>query len=98
MKLLKKSKPPLTGGFGIIELLTVITVIGIVTTISVASLSTLVMEADVAGLTSATTVQGSDITITVGDNGVMIDGANVILTDIETSNGVIHVIDTVLIP
>ncbi|MCB2224329.1 MAG: fasciclin domain-containing protein [Actinobacteria bacterium] len=57
-----------------------------------------VMAADVAGLNSATTAQGSDLTITVDGDTVMIDGATVIIPDIETSNGVIHVIDTVLLP
>ncbi|MCU0280301.1 MAG: fasciclin domain-containing protein [Acidimicrobiia bacterium] len=57
-----------------------------------------VMAADVVNLTSATTVQGSDLAIVVEDGKVMINGVNVITTDIETSNGVIHVIDAVLIP
>ena len=57
-----------------------------------------VMAADVVGLDSATTVQGSDIDITVSDAGVKVDNANVVTTDIETSNGVIHVIDAVILP
>jgi uncharacterized surface protein with fasciclin (FAS1) repeats len=57
-----------------------------------------VMSSDVVNLTSATTVQGSDIDITVTDGGVQVDGANVVAVDIETSNGVIHVIDTVITP
>lgn len=57
-----------------------------------------VMAADVVGLDSATTVQGSDVDIEVVDGGVKIDGANVVTTDIETSNGVIHVIDAVILP
>ncbi len=57
-----------------------------------------VLAADVVGLDSATTVQGSDIDIKVVDGGVRIDGANVVTTDIETSNGVIHVIDAVILP
>lgn len=57
-----------------------------------------VMAADVVGLDSATTVQGSDVDIEVTDGGVQIDGANVVTTDIETSNGVIHVIDSVILP
>lgn len=57
-----------------------------------------VMAADVVGLDSATTVQGSDIDIEVADSGVTVDGANVVTTDIETSNGVIHVIDAVIMP
>lgn len=56
-----------------------------------------VMAADVITLDSATTVQGSSVSINVGDN-VMVNDAVVTKTDIETSNGVIHVIDTVLMP
>jgi len=55
------------------------------------------MAADVVELNSATTVQGSTISIDTSD-GVKVNGANVIATDIEASNGVIHVIDTVLMP
>ena len=58
-----------------------------------------VMAADVVGLTSAPTVLGKDITITVKDGNVYLnDTVMVIITDIETSNGVIHVIDAVLLP
>ncbi|MFN3579200.1 MAG: fasciclin domain-containing protein [Pseudomonas sp.] len=56
-----------------------------------------VMAADVAGMTSAETVQGSSLTISTTD-GVMVDDATVVTTDIKASNGVIHVIDTVLMP
>ena len=56
------------------------------------------MAADVVGLTSATTAQGTDITITVEGDTVKINDATVLITDIETTNGVIHVIDTVIIP
>ncbi len=57
-----------------------------------------VMSADIAGKEmSATTVEGSDLMIDAM-SGVMINGANVVQADIEASNGVIHVIDTVLIP
>ena len=57
------------------------------------------MAADVVGLESATTVQGADIAIEVKDGAVMLNGASkVVTTDIETSNGVIHVIDTVILP
>jgi len=56
-----------------------------------------VMAADVAGLTEAPTVQGSNLAIDTSE-GVKVGNANVIKTDIETSNGVIHVIDTVLLP
>jgi uncharacterized surface protein with fasciclin (FAS1) repeats len=43
------------------------------------------------------TVQGSELTVTTA-NGVMVDGAKVTATDIKASNGVIHVIDSVVIP
>ena len=57
-----------------------------------------VMAADVMGLDSAATVQGSNVDIQIVDGGVKIDNANVVQTDIETSNGVIHVIDSVILP
>ena len=57
-----------------------------------------VMAADVAGLSSATTVLGEDVTVKVDMGNVYINEAKVILTDIETSNGVIHVIDAVILP
>jgi transforming growth factor-beta-induced protein len=57
-----------------------------------------VMAADVTKLTSATTVFGKDVAIKVDMGNVYINDAKVIITDIETSNGVIHVIDTVLLP
>jgi uncharacterized surface protein with fasciclin (FAS1) repeats len=57
-----------------------------------------VMAADVVKLSSAKTVQGQEVKIMAGSNGVMVDNAKVIKTDIETSNGVIHVIDTVILP
>ena len=57
-----------------------------------------VMAADVVKLSSAKTVQGQDVDIKASSKGVMIDNAKVIKTDIETSNGVIHVIDTVILP
>lgn len=56
-----------------------------------------VMAADVTKLKSAKTVQGSDLAIQAGD-GVKVDAANVVKTDIECSNGVIHVIDAVVMP
>lgn len=58
-----------------------------------------VMAADVVSLTSATTVLGKDLTITVRDGKVFLnDTVEIIITDIEASNGVIHVIDAVLLP
>ncbi len=56
-----------------------------------------VMAADVVKLSKAKTVQGSSLTIST-TSGVMVDKANVVKTDIETSNGVIHVIDSVVLP
>jgi len=57
-----------------------------------------VMAADVVKLTEAPTVQGSKAKVKVADGTVMIDNAKVVKTDIETSNGVIHVIDAVILP
>ncbi len=56
-----------------------------------------VMAADVVTLTSATTLEGSNVTIDAS-NGVKVNGANVVATDIECDNGVIHVVDAVLLP
>lgn len=54
---------------------------------------------DVVELSSATTVEGSDIAIEVKDGQVILDGnSTVTKTDIKASNGVIHVIDQVLMP
>jgi uncharacterized surface protein with fasciclin (FAS1) repeats len=49
-------------------------------------------------LSSADTVEGQPVMITATDSGVRVNDANVIKTDVMASNGVIHVIDTVLIP
>ncbi len=57
-----------------------------------------VLAADVVKLKSAKTVQGQSVKINVSGGKVMVDKANVVTTDIVTSNGVIHVIDSVLIP
>lgn len=57
-----------------------------------------VMARDVVKISSAKTVNGKSATVKASDAGVMIDGANVVATDIETSNGVIHVIDSVILP
>jgi uncharacterized surface protein with fasciclin (FAS1) repeats len=56
-----------------------------------------VMAADVKTMEVAT-VQGSKAKLKVDDGKVTIDSANVVKTDIETSNGVIHVIDAVILP
>jgi len=57
-----------------------------------------VMAADVTALTSATTVLGKDVTVKVDMGNVYINEAQVVITDIATSNGVIHVINAVLLP
>jgi uncharacterized surface protein with fasciclin (FAS1) repeats len=57
-----------------------------------------VMAADVVKLDSAKTVEGQNVMIKVVDDVVMIDNAKVVTADIGTSNGVIHVIDTVILP
>ena len=57
-----------------------------------------VMSMDVVKLDSAATVQGQSVAIKVQDGKVFIDEAQVSTADIETSNGVIHVIDTVILP
>jgi uncharacterized surface protein with fasciclin (FAS1) repeats len=57
-----------------------------------------VMAKDVVGLKEAKTVNGQMLTITVKDGKVMVDKANVVKTDVAASNGVIHVIDAVVMP
>jgi uncharacterized surface protein with fasciclin (FAS1) repeats len=57
-----------------------------------------VMAADVVKLKSAKAVSGDAVSITVTGSGVTINRSTVVKTDIAASNGVIHVIDTVLIP
>ena len=57
-----------------------------------------VMAADVASMKSAKTVQGGVLTILTKGDAVMVDSARVSKTDVPASNGVIHVIDTVLMP
>ena len=57
-----------------------------------------VMAADAAGVPSAKTVQGGALTIASKGGMVMVDSARVTKADVGASNGVIHVIDTVLMP
>jgi transforming growth factor-beta-induced protein len=61
-------------------------------------LSGQVMAADVTDGLEAETLQGSTVSFTISDGVVLINGATIIATDIETSNGVIHVIDAVILP
>ncbi|MCU0453561.1 MAG: fasciclin domain-containing protein [Bacteroidetes bacterium] len=57
-----------------------------------------VMSSDVVKLKSAKTVQGSDVKISVKGKEVMVNAAKVVTVDIEATNGVIHVIDSVIMP
>jgi transforming growth factor-beta-induced protein len=57
-----------------------------------------VMAADVVELSSVSTLLGQDLNVSLMDGKVMLNGSQVIIADLETSNGVIHVIDTVLLP
>jgi uncharacterized surface protein with fasciclin (FAS1) repeats len=57
-----------------------------------------VLAADVVKLTGAKTVNGASVTIRVVDGKVMIDNATVVTADVQATNGVIHVIDTVILP
>jgi len=57
-----------------------------------------VMAADVVKLNSAKTVEGQEVKIHAGDAGVSVNDAKVTKADIVTDNGVIHVIDTVILP
>lgn len=57
-----------------------------------------VMAADVVKVSEATTVNGKMVDVETEGGNVMINDANVVTTDIAASNGVIHVIDTVLLP
>ena len=56
------------------------------------------MSCDVMKMSSATTAEGKDVSIKVEDGNVKVNDATVIIPDIEASNGVIHVIDTVILP
>ncbi len=57
-----------------------------------------VSSSEVVKMTSAKTVQGQSVKISNGKGGVMIDGAKVVKADVMASNGVIHVIDSVILP
>ena len=57
-----------------------------------------VMAADVVKLSKAKTVQGSEVKISVKEGKVYVDNALVTATDIKAGNGVIHVIDSVILP
>lgn len=57
-----------------------------------------VMSTDLSDGMMAETVEGSQITISISDGGVSINDANVVAADVEASNGVVHVIDSVIMP
>ncbi len=57
-----------------------------------------VMAADVVNIDSATTVQGGMLAVSTSGETVMINNAKVVAADVKASNGVIHVVDTVLLP
>jgi uncharacterized surface protein with fasciclin (FAS1) repeats len=57
-----------------------------------------VLSTDLSDGLTATTLQGKDITVTINNEGIFINNAKVIVADIVTDNGVVHVIDAVLLP
>ncbi|MCC4784406.1 fasciclin [Vibrio splendidus] len=57
-----------------------------------------IMAAEVMKLSSAETVQGEAVMVAIDDGNVMINKAKVVIPDVKASNGVIHVIDAVLLP
>jgi len=57
-----------------------------------------VTAAEVMKVDTAATVQGQKVTVTTNDGKVMVNNAHVVMADVEASNGVIHVIDNVLMP
>ena len=57
-----------------------------------------VMSSDLSGTINAETLEGNTVEIVAGDSGVTVNGANVVKADVAASNGVIHVIDAVILP
>ena len=57
-----------------------------------------VMSTQAVKLNSAKTVNGAELTLKVNGDALMVDGAKVVAADVEASNGVIHVIDSVVLP
>jgi len=57
-----------------------------------------VMSTDLSDGLEAATAQGEPVTFTIGDGAAMVNDANIVAADVEASNGVIHVIDTVILP
>ena len=57
-----------------------------------------VLSTDLADGATATTLNGADVTVTINGDGIFINDAQVTVADIVTDNGVVHVIDAVLLP
>lgn len=57
-----------------------------------------IMAADIKGAATPATLQGATLDIKAGEGGVTVNGANVTAADVAASNGVIHVIDAVVLP
>ena len=57
-----------------------------------------VMAADVVKLTSASTVAGKSVAVAVKEGKVKIDDATVVTADVQCTNGVIHIVDSVILP
>jgi len=57
-----------------------------------------VMSSDLTDGMKATTVNGQELTIHLTDGKVMVNGAEVIIADVDTDNGVVHAVDAVLMP
>jgi uncharacterized surface protein with fasciclin (FAS1) repeats len=57
-----------------------------------------VYSEDALAAKSAKTLQGASVKISVKDGAAYVDGAKILTTDIDASNGVIHVIDSVILP
>ena len=56
------------------------------------------LSSDVVKLDKATTVEGSDVKIDASNGGVKVNDSTVVTPDVEADNGVIHIIDSVLLP
>jgi transforming growth factor-beta-induced protein len=61
-------------------------------------LTSKVLSSDLSDGQTAETFQGEDITVSIGEDGVQINNATVTTVDLEGTNGVVHVIDSVLLP
>lgn len=57
-----------------------------------------VMSGDLSDGMEVTTLNGDTLVVTIDEGMVLINGAEVVVADVETSNGIVHLIDTVLVP